>query len=128
MISNECFASGSYDNKIRLWNIQSGECTQVLNGHSNSIYALEMTQMTRFLVSCSADETIRLWDLTTGNCVKTLHGHKDNVYTIKLNTYGQLISGSHDKTVKIWDLDRGECLKTINVDSLIWMIELCRIF
>jgi WD40 repeat protein len=100
----------------------------VLNGHTNSIYALEMTQMTRFLVSCSADETIRLWDLTTGNCVKTLHGHKDNVYTIKLNTYGQLISGSHDKTVKIWDLDRGECLKTINVDSLIWMIELCKIF
>ena len=82
----------------------------------------------RHLVSCSGDESIRVWDLTTGNCLKVLHGHKDNVYSIKLNRFGQLISGSHDKSIKIWDLDSGECLQTIHVDSLIWMIEMCKIF
>ena len=38
---NDQFASGSYDNTIKIWHIQTGSCIRTLTGHSATVSDLE---------------------------------------------------------------------------------------
>ena len=56
-------ASGSEDGSIRIWNVKSGECLQLIMGHDEKIIKLEPIGMSK-LASCSLDGTIRVWDVS----------------------------------------------------------------
>ena len=60
-IDDEHFASGSFDNTIKIWNINNSETfEQELKGHtSNVINVIKLKDNT--LVSCSTDKTIIVW-------------------------------------------------------------------
>lgn len=53
--------SGSGDHSIRIWNIDTGECLWILEGHIDTVTCLSMCN--GILASGSADHTWRLWDL-----------------------------------------------------------------
>jgi WD40 repeat protein len=57
------FASGSYDATIRIWNTETGECVDILKGHSMHATTPTFSSDRKRLVSGSVDWTIRLWDL-----------------------------------------------------------------
>lgn len=40
-------SSGCYDQQIRLWSTESGECTRVLTGHSGTVWAAQWSAATR---------------------------------------------------------------------------------
>jgi WD40 repeat protein len=54
--------SGSFDNTLRLWDIESGACVKTLAGHTNSVYCVVQLADGRVL-SGSGDKTLRLWDI-----------------------------------------------------------------
>lgn len=56
--------SGSKDNTIRLWDIQSQKETATLTGHSDSVLSVAFSPDGKTLASGSVDNTIRLWDLS----------------------------------------------------------------
>ena len=64
--------SGSGDQTVRMWDIESGQCLQTLLGHSKAIYRVALNPTFTILASCSEDETIRLWDVETGDCRNVL--------------------------------------------------------
>jgi WD40 repeat protein len=68
-------ASGSYDNTIKLWDLNTGKLRQTLEGHSNLIQSVAFSPDGRLLASGSRDKTIKLWDPTTGELWQTLEGH-----------------------------------------------------
>ena len=53
-------ASGSYDNTIRVWDTDTGECKPVLKGHTGYVLSLVVLP-TGLLASGSEDKTIRVW-------------------------------------------------------------------
>ncbi|MGA7075900.1 MAG: hypothetical protein WBZ42_05060, partial [Halobacteriota archaeon] len=59
--------SGSYDNTVRVWDVETGKCKRVLEGHTGTIYAVSITPDGRRAASGSRDHTVRLWDLETGS-------------------------------------------------------------
>ena len=59
-------ASGSRDNSIKLWDLDTGSCAATLVSHSDSVFALAVLPDGR-LASGSRDNTIRLWDPTSGD-------------------------------------------------------------
>ncbi|NJK52641.1 MAG: hypothetical protein HC936_07060 [Leptolyngbyaceae cyanobacterium SU_3_3] len=65
-------ASAGDDAEIRLWDVQTGDCQQILVGHQNRIRGLKFHPNGRFIISGSFDETIRIWDVQTGECIKKL--------------------------------------------------------
>jgi WD40 repeat protein len=58
--------SGSYDNTIKLWNVETGKEIRTLKGHDNSVRSVNFSPDGKTLVSGSNDKTIKLWNVETG--------------------------------------------------------------
>jgi WD40 repeat protein len=63
-IDNQQIATAGSDNRIRIWNLQSGELTAELVGHTGTVAALGIGANGQRLVSGSYDTTVRVWNLT----------------------------------------------------------------
>ncbi|MCS6812476.1 MAG: NB-ARC domain-containing protein [Cyanobacteria bacterium] len=114
-------ASGSSDQTIRLWNFMTGECLNVLQGHTNRIWSLAFNPTGDRIASGSYDSTVRLWDVTTGECLQVLRGHSDRVHTIAFCPVltsplvaGELLaSAGDDQVIKVWNVATGECIQLL---------------
>jgi WD40 repeat protein len=67
----EQLASASLDMSIRIWNMPSGNCSQILNGHDQRITHL-LACPKGLLASGSRDSSVKIWDPVSGYCVKTV--------------------------------------------------------
>jgi len=90
--------SGSNDQQILVWSLQTNTVLTNLQGHEGWIKSLTGTKSTLF--SGSHDETIRVWDLNSLQCKHTLKA-KDKVEAL-LATPQALVSASGDY-MEIWD-------------------------
>jgi len=99
----ECLISGSYDKRIKIWSLITGEEIDTLNSHVGSVKSLAVSPSGDLLVSGGADKTIKLWDLNTRKEVHTITGHLNDVNDLVFSPDGQfLVSGSEDCTIKVW--------------------------
>jgi small GTP-binding protein len=63
--ANQRFAlSGSHDKTVRLWDLTSGRCLQVLEGHIGYVTRVAWGEDQRHAFSCDHDGGIRVWDLS----------------------------------------------------------------
>ncbi|BAY88615.1 MULTISPECIES: NB-ARC domain-containing protein [unclassified Tolypothrix] len=100
--------SGSDDNTLKIWNLETGEETLALTGHTKFITAVAVTPNGKYIISSSGDRTIKVWEINTGQLVFTLTGHTSSVNAVAVTSDSQfVISGSSDTTVKIWNLNTG---------------------
>jgi WD40 repeat protein/uncharacterized caspase-like protein len=102
-------ASGSHDQTIKLWDLQSGVLQQTFEGHTNLVTTVTLSAAGNRLISGSGDNTLKLWDCRTGRLIKTLSGHSGWVLAIALSPDGKtLASGSADGSIKLWNLETGQ--------------------
>jgi WD40 repeat protein len=66
--------SGSSDNTLKLWNLETGQELFTLKGHSNSLRALAVTADGKRAISGSWDNTLKLWNLETGEVIASFTG------------------------------------------------------
>ena len=111
-LNNEKLISGSCDKTIRIWDLESKKCINILRGHNNHINTITPLFGTN-IASGSSDRSIKIWDLTTSQCLRTisLPGSEDKVFSVTRLKDETLASGSSDKTVRIWDIKSGECVQ-----------------
>ncbi len=110
--------SGSYDNTIKIWDLQTGELKSTLSGHSGAVFSVAISPDGKTLVSGSADKTIKIWNLQIGELKSTLPGHFDSVHSVAISPDGKtLVSENADKTIKIWNLQTGELKSTLSGHS-----------
>lgn len=57
----------SGDDLAVVWDLISGSCRNVLEGHSGEIMSVVLTRKGRFAVTGSSDGTARIWDLAAGS-------------------------------------------------------------
>ncbi|MEH2054063.1 serine/threonine-protein kinase [Nostoc sp.] len=101
----QILATGSDDNTIKLWEVNTGQLISTLVGHSWSVVAVAFTADGETLLSASCDKTVKLWRVSTAEEIVTLSGHVDSVSAVAVSKVTQLIaSGSRDKTIKLWQL------------------------
>ena len=114
----QTLASGSDDNTIKLWNVNTGNLLQTFTGHSDLVWSVAYSPDGQTLASGSWDKTIKLWDVKTGKLLQTLEGHSDLVWSVAYSPDGQtLASGSGDDTIKLWNVKTGELLQTLKDHS-----------
>ena len=54
-------ASGSMDETVRLWDVETGACVKTLEGHRYAVWSVCCSPDGRQLASCSGDWTARVW-------------------------------------------------------------------
>lgn len=98
--------SGSYDFRVRVWDLTTFRCKHVLEGHANKVYAATIDPERNRCISASMDYHIKIWDLETGSQLHTLVGHTGLVGLLGLcdNT---LVSAAADKTLRTWNPEDG---------------------
>jgi WD40 repeat protein len=109
------FASGSWDESITLWNLDSGRKLYTLTRTATGVLSLAFSPDGETLASDSWDKTIKLWHVKSGKLLHTLSGHSDDILALDFSPDGHtLASGSWDRTIKLWDVGNGKSLQTLN--------------
>jgi len=116
--------SGSTDQTILLWDLETGRCLRTFEKWKSSRFALSADN--RQALSIKSMNTLSLWDVETGNRLHILEGHTDTIWCLALSHDGnRALSGGDDFTVRLWDLKAGHCLRvleghTAQVLSVAW--------
>ena len=61
VIDKNYFASASFDNTIKIWNINFLNCEQTLEGHNSNVINIIKLKGSDNLASCSTDNCIKIW-------------------------------------------------------------------
>ncbi|MEP0856596.1 serine/threonine protein kinase [Trichocoleus sp. DQ-U1] len=122
--NGEMLASGSLDNTIKLWNLNTGQEISTLKAHSKSVGAVAISPDGQILASGSWDNTIRLWNLKKADKVRTLIGHSSQVVSVAFSPNGEILaSSSLDNTIKLWDLKTGQEIHNLSGHSN-WVVSI----
>ncbi len=117
-------ASAGTDNKLRLWDMQTGVLRKVLEGHSNWVTDVRFSPTGKWLASCSWDGTIKIWDSSTGAQVRTLLGHKRQIRTLAFSPDGTLLaSGGTSNSILLWNPVTGKAQGSFD-DHINWIKDL----
>jgi WD40 repeat protein len=98
--------SGSWDKTLKVWDVQTGEETLTLKGHSFYVASVSFSPNGKRIVSGSYDNTLKVWDSQTGRETLTLKGHRGPVESVSFSPDGKrIVSGSSgEATLKVWDI------------------------
>lgn len=105
--------AGSYDFKIKVWDVPSESIFLTLEGHEKSTLPVAFSPDEKYIVSGSLDKTVKVWNAQTGECMKTLERHTENIYDVEFHPTGKYFaSASGDHTIRLWNIETGEVVKT----------------
>lgn len=96
-------AAGCGDNKVRVWDVESGELT-VLSGHSEVVSSVAWSPNGLRLASGSADMTVRIWNLQEKREVKRSTAHSAFVRCVAWENDRVVISGGEDDQIVRWPI------------------------
>ena len=123
--------TGADDTTVRLWDMETGRCLRVLEGHTGRVRSVAWTADQRRALSGSEDNTVRLWDVETGDCLRVFEGHTDWVWKIAWSSdQCRALSASGDRTLRLWDVKSGFSIRMFEghkayVRSLAWSADQC---
>ena len=73
--------SGSDDNTVKVWSVESGECVTTLEGHSSLVRSVSFSPDGQWIASGSKDKTVKVWSVESGECVFSGR-HLDKVWRV----------------------------------------------
>jgi len=113
-------ATGSTDQTIKLWNVETGKKIRTFKGHDAAVNSVSFSPDGKTLVTGGYD--VKLWNVETGEEIRTFKGHDAAVKSVSFSPDGKtLVTGSHD--VKLWNVETGEEIRTLKGhDSYIWSV------
>ncbi len=108
---NTLLVSASYDNTIKLWDINTRQLLHSFTGHEHAIRSVAFNHSGTHIVSASHDNTIKLWDVNTRQLLHSFTAHKGAVTSVAFNYSGtHIVSASNDNTIKFWDINTRQLL------------------
>lgn len=102
-------ALASTDNRIRLWEANTGKEIQQLIGHDAAVTSLAFAADGKTLASGSYDGTVRLWEVVTGKLLQKLSANNSWVTAVAFAPDGKTIAaGGRHRALQAWQADTGQ--------------------
>jgi len=102
-------ATGSYDNKIILWNANNGKQIRTFSMHTDAVKALYFSPDSKHLLSTSLDNRVLVHEVSTGRVVQEL---TDYNYTLEKARYSadgsKIMVAAGRGHLFLWDAQTGE--------------------
>jgi WD40 repeat protein len=104
-------AAGDFDNRIHLWDANSGREMHLLEGHRrvlisgrNGVFCLAFSPDGARLASGAADGIVRVWDVASGKELAHSAGHGGRVRALAFAPDGKcLASAGADNALRLWE-------------------------
>lgn len=102
-------AYGSKDNRVRLWDAESGRLLKTFERHTQPVTSVAFSADSLMLASGSEDQTIRLWDVASQTFLRTFEGHADVVKSLAFHPDGKLLASSaNGGAIRLWNIHDSE--------------------
>eukprot|EP00698_Gefionella_okellyi_P004941 TRINITY_DN14564_c0_g1_i1.p1 TRINITY_DN14564_c0_g1~~TRINITY_DN14564_c0_g1_i1.p1 ORF type:complete len:343 (-),score=63.68 TRINITY_DN14564_c0_g1_i1:42-1070(-) len=119
------FVAGSWDSKVRCWEVQQGMQTvpKAILSHDAPVLCTAWSPDGTKIFSGSCDKTAKMWDITTGQS-QAVASHQAPIKEIFfVDTANVLVTGSWDKTLKYWDLRQQMPALTVNLPERVYSMD-----
>jgi WD40 repeat protein len=111
-------ASGGYDNRIRLWDPDTGKELRTLEGHKSYVNCIALSADGKWLASGSQDHDLRIWEVDTGKVWRRFRGHNAPIERLALSPNGKVLASSCQAgTLRLWDTDTGKEIRSLPIDA-----------
>ncbi|KAH1209469.1 Zinc finger CCCH domain-containing protein 48 [Glycine max] len=95
--------SGSMDQSIKVWDMDTLQCTMTLNDHTDAVTSLICWD--QYLLSSSSDRTIKVWACIEAGSLEVIYTHTEenkDVALIELGPGGLFFTGDESGLLMVW--------------------------
>ena len=127
-LDSRILVSGSLDKNICLWDVRTGHCLNVLEGHADAVLCLDIAEDNSEIVSGGRDGLVKLWDLVAGICICNFtveHGRSIAAIrsVIMSSNKRWVVAGTLAQTIIVWNKN-GTVSTLLEFDSDVWSVAL----
>ena len=114
--------SSSDDKTIQVWDLEKGECVQIIRGHTRPINSVCISADGCRAYSVGRDSSFRVWDLEKGIANQYSEGHADSIRSLSISennnyavssTDSEIIARAGDGSIRVWDLTKNQSIYSI---------------
>jgi WD40 repeat protein len=100
--------TGSFDETLRLWDLETGIVLKKMEGHNARVWALAVSRDGQIIASGDENGEFIAWHGETGGSLtEPIKAHSDDINSVDFSPDGTVLAtGSSDETIKFW------CTKT----------------
>jgi WD40 repeat protein len=107
--------SGGEDAMLRIWDPKTGECKNVIRGHTGWFYCvayapIKSGQPNYVCTGSHIGNVVDIWNVSERKLHQTMKGHTGPVLSIAYSPDGRYIASSGtDHTIRLWQVETGKC-------------------
>lgn len=95
---------GNHTPQVILWDLRSMQEVRRYNGHTNSIFSVDISAAKKLIVSGSSDKSVRVWNLHDTVVVKEFQFEKIRPQYVKFSPSGAILAaGATDGSITVWE-------------------------
>uniref|UniRef100_A0AC34Q2J0 NB-ARC domain-containing protein n=1 Tax=Panagrolaimus sp. JU765 TaxID=591449 RepID=A0AC34Q2J0_9BILA len=112
--SGTVLVTGSMDQSLKIWQVDSGFLTQILVGHDDVVTCCCVSEDGKLVVSGGQDKHIYIWDVQVG-AVKRSIAAKSIIYAVQItHDNSVIVSADQDGWIEAWSSETSRMLSSFN--------------
>jgi len=108
ILDDKCAVSASWDNTLKIWDIDKGKCIDTIDNLSAQPFCIARSPHPGHFVIGDRAGMVNIWDIYKKESVARFAHHERIVHSVAMTRDGtHVISAGEDQTVRVWNVKSG---------------------